>query len=161
MKLFQPMLDIVERSNAAGGSSVRTEARTFSREDAQRISDRTSSYREEDKRWWAAYGVYVPDEFRRFLRELVTHIATRKTTYARSSDFFGSSFTLFADKQDNASKVYVIAPRVLRDWRSRGNEFGYFSVASCQAFGAKPANGFDLCLFFYPDQKEQLLKTTL
>ncbi|MGO6690736.1 hypothetical protein ACCS54_07210 [Rhizobium johnstonii] len=161
MKLFQPVFDIVERSNAAGGSSVRTQAQPFTRDEARDISGRSGSYREEDERWWAAYGVHVPDEFRRFLRELVTHIANKGSTYARSSDFFDNRFSFLLDKRDVLSKVCLFSPRVLRDWRSRGSELGYLSVASCQDFGAKPSNGMDSCLFFCGDQKQQLLKTAL
>lgn len=145
MKL-QILTDIADRSNAAGGSTVRVLAQRFTEDEARRISDRSCSYREEDHRWKNAYGVQVPDEYRRFLRELVTYLARKKAIYARSSDFFEEGF-----------ETYHISTRVLQDWRSKGRDCGYISVAGCQEFGALPANGQDICIYFLGEQKLKLL----
>lgn len=149
MKLQIPR-DIADRSNVAGGSAVRLLARTFTDEEARKIADRSCSYREEDSRWSRAYGVQVPDEYRRFLRQLVTYLARNKAIYARSSDFFGEGF-----------QTYHISVRVLQDWRAKGRDCGYISVAGCQEFGALPANGQDTCIYFLGEQKRKLVATAL
>ncbi|MDI5929066.1 hypothetical protein EHI44_29535 [Rhizobium leguminosarum] len=147
MKL-RPVADILERSNAGGGSSLRFMAQPFNDEEARMIADRSRSYREEDENWKRAYGVQVPDDYRRFLRELATYIARKKSVYARSSEFF-----------DEAFEHYPISVRVLQDWRTKGRDFGYISVAGCQDFGLAAANGQDTCIYFLHQQKLKLLAT--
>lgn len=152
MKLEPFRLIAGELSNASGGTilSPKDRAQTFSQEESQRISNRSSSYLEEDERWCEAYGVHVPDEYRRFLRELASFVALKKAKCARSSEFFESRF-----------RRYIVAPRVLQTWRAKGHEYGYVSFASCQEFGLSASNGHDTCMYFDYEQKRLLLNAAL
>ncbi|CAK7257681.1 MULTISPECIES: hypothetical protein [unclassified Shinella] len=158
MKLLQPrfLMDIPERSNAGGGGAKRVEtvwdeAQEISKEEARQIDCEPGGYKQRDQRWYASYGVKVPDEFRRFLVRTATHLAKSEKRFVYAPAFF---------KSLQRDEFYPIPLRSLQDWCLTGKKLGYLSVAEAQIFAAPSLSGRDTCIYFTALQKTALMTAT-